>query len=111
MDGGFLEFLIEGIFSFIEDGFLTFFELIIPKRKFDRKKYKRIVRLVFGLASFVLLAALLVGIIILNEAYCRNFWGWLLVSLNILYWIVGITFKIIACAKRRKQAQKRRSAG
>ena len=97
-----LEFLGEVFLTFIAEGLLALCALFVPKKVIE-KRGKKVVNWVCLIISITLILGLMVGIIILNETNARNFWGWLLISLNILFFGLGVVFKIIARVKKKRK--------
>ena len=100
-----LEFLGEVFLSFIAEGLLALCELFVPKKVIE-KRGRKVINWVCIIVSITLIIGLIIGIIILNEINGRNFLGWLLISLNILFFALGIVFKIIAHVKKKCVSKK-----
>jgi hypothetical protein len=101
--GDFVEFLfdilVEAFFEIFGEGFIALCSAFIPQ-KVASKKRKKIICYVCLAISLILLVGLFAGIIILEETKGQSFWGWLLISLNIIYLLAGITLKIIPHIKK-----------
>ena len=94
------EILVEAFFELFGEGFIALCSAFFPQ-KLISKKGKKIINYVCLTISLALLVGLFVGIIILNETKGQSFWGWLLISLNIIYLLTGITFRIISKVKNK----------
>ena len=79
-------FLIENTFRILLYSFLGIINFSVIKQAFLLVPY--------------MLIGLFAGIIILVETKGQSFWGWLLISLNIIYLLAGITLKIISHIKK-----------
>ena len=94
-----LEFLLEAFFEIFGEGFIALSSALVPQKAVS-KKGKKIIGYVCLSISLALIACLFVGIIILVETKGKSFWGWLLISLNIIYLLTGITLKIVSHIKK-----------
>lgn len=93
------EVLVGAFFEFFCEGFISLCSVFIPQ-KVITEKGRKIINYVCLAITLVLLVGLFAGIIILGETKGQNFWGWLLISLNIIYLLTGITLKIVSCIKK-----------
>ena len=93
------DILVEAFFEIFSEGFIALCSAFIPQ-KVASKKRKKIIGYVCLAISLILLVGLFAGIIILVETKGQSFWGWLLISLNIIYLLAGITLKIISHIKK-----------
>lgn len=93
------EFLTELFLEIFAEGFVAICSAFVPKKMITEKSQK-IIRYICLVVSILLFIGLLIGIAILTETNGKNFWGWLLISLTIIYLFVGITLKIISCIKK-----------
>ena len=93
------DILVEAFFEIFGEGFIALCSACIPQ-KVASKKRKKIIGYVCLAISLILLVGLFAGIIILVETKGQSFWGWLLISLNIIYLLAGITLKIISHIKK-----------
>ncbi len=93
------DILVEAFFELFCEGFVSLYSAFVPQKVVSEKGKKIIgyVCLAFLLALF---AGLFVGIIILVETKGQSFWGWLLICLNIIYLLTGITLKILSHIKK-----------
>lgn len=91
--------LVEAFIELFGEGFIALCTAFIPQ-KVVSEKGKKIIGYVCLAVSLVLLVGLFIGIIILVETEGQSFFGWLLISLSIIYLLVGITLKIIAHIKK-----------
>ena len=102
-DGDFMDFLFdildEAFFEIISERYIALCSAFVPQKAVS-KKGKRFIGYVCLAISLTLLVGLIVGIIILVETKGQSFWGWLLISLNIIYLLAGITLKIISHIKK-----------
>ena len=64
------------------------------------EKAKKIIGYVCLAIALILLVGLFAGIIILTETDGQSFWGWLLIILNVVYLLTGITLKIVSHIKK-----------
>lgn len=92
------DILVEAFFELFGEGFISLCSAFVPQ-KVVSEKGKMIVGYVCLAISLVLLVGLFAGIIILVETKGQSFWGWLLICLNIIYLLVGITLKIFSHTK------------
>ena len=91
--------LVEAIFEIFVDGFLALCSAFVPQNVLTEKG-KNIIGYIFLAISVVLLVGLFIGVIVLLKTEGQSFWGWLLIGLNIIYIITGITLKIISHIKK-----------
>ena len=91
--------LVEAFFEIFGEGFIALCSVFVPQ-KVVYEKGKKIIGYVCLAISLILLVGLFAGIIILVETKGQSFWGWLLISLNIIYLLAGITLKIISHIKK-----------
>ncbi|MCH5170639.1 MAG: hypothetical protein J1F24_05065 [Oscillospiraceae bacterium] len=91
--------LVESIFEIFVDGFLALCSAFVPQKVLTEKG-KKIIGYIFLAISVVLLVGLFIGIVVLLETKGQSFWGWLLIGLNIIYIITGITLKIVSHFKK-----------
>lgn len=95
------DFLFEVVVEIFVEGFISLCSVFVPQ-KVITSKIKKIISYVCLVVSFLLLVGLLMGIAILGETKGQSFWGWLLISLNIIYLFTGIAFKIVSYIKKKK---------
>ena len=93
------EVLVEAFFELFGEGFSSLCSAFIPQKTITEKG-KKIISCVCLATSLLLFIGLFIGIAILVETKGQNFWGWLLISLNIIYLLTGITLKIVSCIKK-----------
>lgn len=93
------EVLVEAFFEIFGEGFIALSSVFVPQKVIS-KKGKKIVCYVCLTISLVLLAGLFAGIIILVETKGQSLLGWLLISLNIIYLLMGIILKIVSHIKK-----------
>lgn len=93
------EVLVEAFFELFGEGFISLCSVFIPQKTITEKG-KKIISCVCLAISLLLFIGLFIGIAILVETKGQNFWGWLLISLNIIYLLTGITLKIVSCIKK-----------
>ena len=91
--------LVEAVFELFGEGFVCLSSAFVPQKTISEKG-KKIISYVCLAVSLVLLVGLFAGIVISVETKGQNYWGWLLISLNIIYLITGITMKIVSRIKR-----------
>ena len=97
---GFLfDILVEGFFELFGEGFIYLCSAFVPQ-KVVSEKGKKIIGYICLAILLILLVGLFAGIIILVETKGQSFWGWLLISLNIIHLLAGITLKIISHIKK-----------
>ena len=92
------DILVDAFFELFGEGFISLCSAFIPQKVVSEKRKKIIGYLCLAI-SLVLLVGLFAGIIILVETKGQSFWGWLLISLNIIYLLAGIALKIISHIK------------
>ena len=93
------DILVEAFFEIFSEGFIALCSAFIPQKVVSEKR-KKIIGYVCLAISLILLVGLFAGIIILVETKGQSFWGWLLISLNIIYLLAGIALKIISHIKK-----------
>ena len=93
------DILVEAFFELFGEGFISLCSVFVPQKAVSEKR-KKIIGYVCLAISLILLVGLFAGIIILVETKGQSFWGWLLISLNIIYLLAGITLKIISHIKK-----------
>ena len=93
------EFLVEAFFELFGEGFISLCSAFMPKKVISEKG-KKIISYVCLAISLALLVGLFIGIIVFVETKGKSFWGWLLISLNIIYLFAGITLKIVSHIKK-----------
>lgn len=93
------DILVEAFFEIFGEGFIALCSAFVPQKVVAEKR-KKIIGYVCLAISLVLFVGLFAGIIILVETNGQSFWGWLLISLNIIYLLTGITLKIISHIKK-----------
>lgn len=93
------DILVEAFFEIFGEGFIALCSAFVPQKAVSEKG-KKIIGYVCLAVSLVLFIGLFAGIIILVETKGQSFWGWLLISLSIIYLLAGITLKIIAHIKK-----------
>ena len=91
--------LVEAFFEIFVEGFLALCSVFVPQKVLTEKG-KNIIAYIFLAISVVLLVGLFIGVIVLLKTEGQSFWGWLLIGLNIIYIITGITLKIISHVKK-----------
>ena len=94
-----VDILVEVFFELFGEGFITLCSAFVPQ-KVVSDRGKKIIGYVCLAISLILLVGLFAGIIILVETKGQSFWSWLLISLNIIYLLAGITLKIISHIKK-----------
>lgn len=93
------DILVEAIFEIFVDGFLALCSAFVPQKVLTEKG-KKIIGYIFFAISVVLLVGLFIGVIVILKTEGQSFWGWLLIGLNIIYIITGITLKIVSHVKK-----------
>ena len=93
------DILVEAFFELFGEGFISLCSAFVPQKVVSEKR-KKIIGYVCLAISLILLVGLFAGIIILVETKGQSFWGWLLISLNIIYLLAGITLKIVSRNKK-----------
>ncbi len=91
--------LVEAIFEIFAEGFIALYLAFAPQKAMTEKS-KKIIGYIFLAISVVLMVGLVIGAVVLLETKGQSFWGWLLIGLNVVYIITGITLKIIAHIKK-----------
>lgn len=93
------DFFVEVIFTIFVEGFVALASVFVPKKEITEKG-KKIIGCVCFVFSILLFIWLLIGIAVLDETDGQSFWGWLPVSLSIVYLFVGIVLKIVSLIKK-----------
>ncbi len=93
------DILVEAFFELFGEGFISLYAAFVPQKAVTEKA-RKIIGYVCLAISLVLLVGLFSGIIILVETKGQGFWGWLLISLSIIYLLAGITLKIVSRLKK-----------
>ena len=93
------DILVEAFFELFGEGFVSLCSAFVPQKKITEKG-KSIIRYACLAVSLILFVGLFVGIILLVETKGQSFWGWVLISLDIIYLLAGITLKIISYIKK-----------
>lgn len=94
-----MEFLLDAFVEFfIEllcDPFLSLSSAFVPQKKLS-EKVKRMIGYVLFVVSFALFFGLIIGIFILFKSDGKSFWGWLLISLCVVFFLTGMILKIVS---------------
>lgn len=93
------DFLVEFVFEIIGEGYVSLCSAFVPQ-KVITEKGKKIIYCICLIVSILLFIGLFIGIAILVETQGQSFWGWLLISVNILYLLMGIALKIVSLMKK-----------
>lgn len=93
------DILIEAFFELFGEGFISLCSAFVPQKVVSEKRKKTVAYVCLAI-SLVLLVGLFAGIIILLETNGQRFWGWLLICLNLIYLLAGITLKIVSRNKK-----------
>lgn len=93
--------LVEAFFELFVEGFVSLYTAFVPQKNVSENGIK-VIRYVCLAVSLVLLVGLLAGIIISIETNGQNFWGWILISLSLIYLLSGIALKIASHIKKQK---------
>ncbi len=93
------EIFVEAFFELFGEGFISLCSAFYPHKTLTEKAEK-IIKSVCLVLAILLFVGLFAGIIILAENNGQSFWGWLLVSLAIIYLLTGITLKIVSHIKK-----------
>lgn len=94
-----IDLIMEVVFEVFAEGFISLWFWIFPGKHITEKG-KRIVKAICAIVSLAFLVALVAGIILLGSSQGKNYLGWLLVSLSVIYLLAGIILKIISCIKK-----------
>ena len=94
-----VDILVEAFFELFGEGFIALCSAFVPQ-KVVSERGKKIIGYVCLAISLVLFIGLFAGIIILVETKGQSFWGWLLISLSVIYLLAGITLKIVSHIKK-----------
>lgn len=89
-----IKFFISTIFESFCNGFVSLCSYFVPNKQFSDKA-QRIILIVFIVLAFILLIGLVVGIFIVVKTSGKSFWGWMLISLNVIYIISGVLLKLV----------------
>jgi len=92
-----LDILVEAFIEIFGEGFITLCSAFVPQVS---EKGKKIIGFVCLVISLVLFLGFFAGISILVETKGESFWGWLLISLSVIYLLAGITLKIVSHIKK-----------
>lgn len=94
-----MEFLLDAFVEFfIEllcDPFLSLSSAFVPQKKLTEKT-KRMIGYVLLIVSFFLFFGLIIGIFILFKSNGKSFWGWLLISLYVVFLLTGMILKKVS---------------
>lgn len=93
------DILVEAFFELFGEGFISLCSAFVPQKAIAEKGKKKINYVCLAIL-LVLLVGLFAGIIILVETKGQSFWGWLIISLNIIYLLTGITLRIVSHIKK-----------
>lgn len=94
------DLLAEFVFEIIGEGYVSLCSAFVPQRAITEKG-KKIIQGIVLVVSILLFVGLFIGIAILVEAKGQSFWGWLLISLSIIYLLTGIAVKIVSHIKKK----------
>lgn len=94
-----VDVLAEGFFELFAEGFVSLCSAFILK-KILSDRLQRIIGIMFLVIALALFIGLIVGIVLLVETSGQSFWGWLLISLSVLYVVSGIALKIVSHIKK-----------
>lgn len=95
-----IEILVEAFFELFVEGFLTLRSAFVPDKALSPRG-RQIAGIVCLILSIVLLVGLFAGIIFLLVTDGQSVWGWVLLSVGVLYVVSGILLKIIAVIKKK----------
>lgn len=101
-----IDFIFELFFEIFGEGFLSLCSAFVPERYLTERS-KKIVGKVFMVIACILLLGLLLGISLVCENG-KSALGWILIALNIVYVVLGITLKIISSLKIRSCCYEKR---
>lgn len=99
---------MDAVFDFIGDLFIDlfadfFFSLIehfIPQ-KVHSPKTRKIIHITLSIVALIILVLFSFGVLSQITAKGQSLYGWILISLGILYLLFGIILKIISYAKKK----------
>ena len=95
--GCLFDLLFEILFTVIGELFIGLVAEFVPKKH----RSKKAIAVIAAAIGCLLLFALIVGVVLLIENI-KNFWGWLLVSINILYVVAAIVISVMRKIRRKK---------
>lgn len=102
----FLDILFELVLTvFVEgfvEGFVSLCTVFVPQKKLSHKATK-IITWICVITSLLLLVGLFAGIVILGKTRGQNLWGWLLIAINVVYLLAGITLKLFSHIKAKSR--------
>jgi len=90
-----VDFLVEAFLELFGEGFVSLCSAFIPNKALSGKS-QRIIGIIFLIIALALFVGLIVGIVLLIETSGQSFWGWLLISLSLIYIVSGIVLKIVS---------------
>lgn len=94
-----MEFLLEAFAEFfieiLGDVFYSLSSAFVPQKKLSEKA-KRMIGYVLLIVSFALFFGLIIGIFILFKSNGKSIWGWLLISLCVVFFLTGMILKIVS---------------
>lgn len=94
-----MDCLVEGFLELFGEGFVYLCSAFVPNKNISERAH-RIIGIVVLFVSLALFVGLIVGIFLLVETNGQSFWGWLLISLSVIYIVGGIALKIFFHIKK-----------
>mgnify|MGYP000041887694 FL=1 len=94
-----MDCLVEGFLELFGEGFVYLCSAFVPNKNISERAH-RIIGIVVLFVSLALFVGLIVGIFLLVETNGQSFWGWLLISLSVIYIVGGIALKIFSHMKK-----------
>ena len=94
-----MDCLVEGFLELFGEGFVYLCSAFVPNKNISERAH-RIIGIVVLFVSLALFVGLIVGIFLLVETNGQSFWGWLLISLSVIYIVGGIALKTFSHMKK-----------
>lgn len=101
-----IDILVEILFEVFCEGFISLVDVFLPKQP-KSHGLRGAITIVFLLLACALLVGLVIGVVLLLENRGSSFWGWLLVSANVVYVSTALLLKFC----RRKQEKGKKAKG
>ena len=102
-----LEDLFDAFGTFLMQGVIAFLGVFFPKKTLS-KRGEKILHTVCIVVSMVMLTGLIVGIVVACETGGQSFLGWFLIGLSVLFFVLGVVFRVIFRIKNKGTESKRK---
>ena len=94
-----IDFIIDVVFEAFLEGAISLWLWIFPGKHIIENR-KKVSKVICVMVSFTFLAALIAGILLLGGSQGRSVLGWILMALGAVYFLTGLTLKIIFSIKK-----------